>query len=52
MNVRNCCLVELMGLLWSGGTITGAANTNLTDADVLTVVIGRIGKTIAQAVGN
>ena len=52
MNLKNYCLVVLMGMLWSTAALAGAVNINVADVDELAENIHGIGPRLAQAIVN
>jgi len=52
MKPDNYCLVVLMGMLWSMGTMAGTVNFNLAEVGELDENIHGIGPSLAHAIVN
>ena len=52
MNLKNYCLVVLMGMLWSTAALAGAVNINVADVDELAENIHEFALRFAKAIVN
>jgi len=52
LELKNYCLVVLIGMLWSTGALAGAVNINLGEVGALAANIHGIGPSLAQAIMN